>query len=324
MVSKWWGKKKRKGKSKSTNGGQFVCPSVKPNYRYEPKENTSSSKKGVTDVGNASKSSSMLKTTDTYSKNDNIITSNSYSALNDEDEDEEEDVENVYDEMANLFPNTKIGFVSNPVLQQLLNTPPKDDWDRLFQPMFDEYFNPSTVVVSLVLDAAAPRAVHLADSLVSTLINQDAPSTSFPSTQELEHFLIISQGFKESPKTPNFHDDLLHEYLHEDSTSQGPSSNVRPIYTPLELLGRWTKDHSIENVIRDPSHSVSTRKQVDTDVMWYYFDTFLTLVELKNFKQAMTKPLWIDAMQEEIHEFERLQVWELVSSPDKVMLIKLK
>ncbi|GKB24606.1 retrovirus-related pol polyprotein from transposon TNT 1-94 [Tanacetum coccineum] len=38
----------------------------------------------------------------------------------------------------------------------------------------------------------------------------------------------------------------------------------------------------------------------------------------------MTKPSWIDAMQEEIHEFERLQVWELVPCPDKVMLIKLK
>ncbi|GKC31973.1 retrovirus-related pol polyprotein from transposon TNT 1-94, partial [Tanacetum coccineum] len=38
----------------------------------------------------------------------------------------------------------------------------------------------------------------------------------------------------------------------------------------------------------------------------------------------MTEPSWIDAMQEEIHEFERLQVLELVSCPDKVMLIKLK
>ncbi|GKB61358.1 retrovirus-related pol polyprotein from transposon TNT 1-94 [Tanacetum coccineum] len=38
----------------------------------------------------------------------------------------------------------------------------------------------------------------------------------------------------------------------------------------------------------------------------------------------MTEPSWIDAMQEEIHEFERLQVWELVPYPDKVMLIKLK
>ncbi|GKE60307.1 retrovirus-related pol polyprotein from transposon TNT 1-94 [Tanacetum coccineum] len=38
----------------------------------------------------------------------------------------------------------------------------------------------------------------------------------------------------------------------------------------------------------------------------------------------MTEPSWIAAMQEEIHEFEKLQVWELVSCPDKVMLIKLK
>ncbi|GKC06724.1 retrovirus-related pol polyprotein from transposon TNT 1-94, partial [Tanacetum coccineum] len=50
----------------------------------------------------------------------------------------------------------------------------------------------------------------------------------------------------------------------------------------------------------------------------------ISQVELKNFKQAMTEPSWIDAMQEEIHKFERLKVWELVSCPDKVFLIKLK
>ncbi|GKB16658.1 retrovirus-related pol polyprotein from transposon TNT 1-94 [Tanacetum coccineum] len=32
---------------------------------------------------------------------------------------------------------------------------------------------------------------------------------------------------------------------------------------------------------------------------------------------------WIDAMQEEIHEFQRLEVWELVSCPNKVLLVKL-
>ncbi|GKE11844.1 retrovirus-related pol polyprotein from transposon TNT 1-94 [Tanacetum coccineum] len=190
--------------------------------------------------------------------------------------------------------------------------------------MFDEYFNPPTIAVSPVPVAAAPRAVDLADSLVSTSIDQDAPSTSIPSTQDQEHSPIISQGFEESPKTPHFHDDPLHESLHEDSTSQGSSSNVRPIHTPFESLGRWTKDHPIANVIRDPSRSVSTRKQLETDAMWCYFDAFLTSVEPKNFKQAMTEPSWIDAMQEEIHEFERLQVWELVPCPDKVMLIKLK
>ncbi|GKA21658.1 hypothetical protein Tco_0701647 [Tanacetum coccineum] len=58
-----------KGKSKSTNGGQFVGPSVKKN-RYEPKATTSAPKKGVTNV---------------------------------------EDVENVYDESANLIQNRKVG-----------------------------------------------------------------------------------------------------------------------------------------------------------------------------------------------------------------------
>ncbi|GJR42934.1 retrovirus-related pol polyprotein from transposon TNT 1-94 [Tanacetum coccineum] len=50
--------------------------------------------------------------------------------------------------------------------------------DSLFQPLFDEYFNPPTIVVSTVPVAAAPRAVEIADSPVSTSIDQDAPSSS--------------------------------------------------------------------------------------------------------------------------------------------------
>ncbi|GJU24072.1 retrovirus-related pol polyprotein from transposon TNT 1-94 [Tanacetum coccineum] len=186
--------------------------------------------------------------------------------------------------------------------------------------MFDEYFNPPSIVVTLVQEAAAPRVAVLANSLVSTSIDQDAPSTSIPSTQEQEHPPTISQGFEESPKTPIFRDDPLHE----DSTSQGSSSNIRKIHTSFEHLGKWTKDHLFANIIGDPSRSVSTRKQLQTDAMWCYFDAFQTSIEPKNFKQAMTEPSWIDAMQEEIHEFERLQVWELVPCPDKVLLIKLK
>nr|GFC03219.1 zinc knuckle CX2CX4HX4C [Tanacetum cinerariifolium] len=86
-------KKKMKGKSKSTNDGQFAGPSVKQNVRYKLKANTSAPKKGVTNVGNTSQSSSMLKMTGKSSKKDNLFMSNSFSALNDE----EEDVENVYD-----------------------------------------------------------------------------------------------------------------------------------------------------------------------------------------------------------------------------------
>ncbi|GJZ82642.1 retrovirus-related pol polyprotein from transposon TNT 1-94, partial [Tanacetum coccineum] len=172
--------------------------------------------------------------------------------------------------------------------------------------------------------AAAPRAVVLADSSVSTSIDQDAPSSSTPSTQEQEQSPNISQGFEESPKTPIFCDDPFNESPHEESIPQGSSSNVRHTHTLFKHLGKWTKDHPIENIIGDPSRSVSMRKQLQTDAMWCFFDAFLTSVEPKNFKQAMTEPSWIDAMQEEIHEFERLQVWELVPCPDKVLLIKLK
>ncbi|GJY08514.1 hypothetical protein Tco_0375568, partial [Tanacetum coccineum] len=166
------------------------------------------------------------------------------------------------------------GLILNPIPQQPCNTPKRDDWYLLFQPMFDEYFNPLTIADSSVPVADAPRAVDL--------------------------------GFKESLKTPLFHDDPLFESTHEDSTSHGSSLNMRPIHTPFEHLGRWTKDHPIENVIGDPSRPVSTRKQLETDAMWCYFDAFLTSVEPKNFKQAITEPSWIDVMQEEIHEFERL------------------
>ncbi|GJV77494.1 retrovirus-related pol polyprotein from transposon TNT 1-94 [Tanacetum coccineum] len=208
--------------------------------------------------------------------------------------------------MTPATPST--GLMSNPVSQQPCIPPIRDVWDRLFQPMFNEYFNPPPIAVSPVQEAPAPRAEVVADSPVSTSIDQDAPSTSIPTLQEQENSLIISQGFEESPKTPTFHVDPLNESPNKDSTSHGSSSNVRQIHTTLEHIGRWTKDHLIENVISDSSRSVSTRKQLHTDAMWCYFDAFLTSVEPKNFKQAMTKSSWIDAMQEEIHEFERLEV----------------
>ncbi|GKB25098.1 retrovirus-related pol polyprotein from transposon TNT 1-94, partial [Tanacetum coccineum] len=52
--------------------------------------------------------------------------------------------------------------------------------------------------------AATPKAINIADSPVLTSIDQDAPSTSIPSTQEQEQSLIISQGVEESPKNHTF------------------------------------------------------------------------------------------------------------------------
>nr|GEY80549.1 hypothetical protein [Tanacetum cinerariifolium] len=78
------------------------------------------------------------------------------------------------------------GLVPNPIPQQPCIPPRRDDWDYLFQPMFDEYFTPSLIVVTSVQEADAPRATVLVDSLVSIFIDQDAPSTSITSTQEQE------------------------------------------------------------------------------------------------------------------------------------------
>ncbi|GKD87465.1 retrovirus-related pol polyprotein from transposon TNT 1-94 [Tanacetum coccineum] len=59
--------------------------------------------------------------------------------------------------------------------------------------MFDEYFTPPSIAVSPVQEAATPRAMVLAESLVSASIDQDALSTSILTTQEQEHSLNISQ-----------------------------------------------------------------------------------------------------------------------------------
>ncbi|GJY80889.1 retrovirus-related pol polyprotein from transposon TNT 1-94 [Tanacetum coccineum] len=58
--------------------------------------------------------------------------------------------------------------------------------------------------------------------------------------------------------------------------------------------------------------------------LFCYYDAFLTSVKPKTYKDALTQSSWIEAMQEELNEFERLEVWELVPRPDKVMVITLK
>nr|GEV78440.1 hypothetical protein [Tanacetum cinerariifolium] len=55
------------------------------------------------------------------------------------------------------------GLVPNFVPQQPFNPPMRNDWDRLFQPMFEEYFNPPSSVVSPLPVAVAPRAVDIAN-----------------------------------------------------------------------------------------------------------------------------------------------------------------
>ncbi|GKB38761.1 hypothetical protein Tco_0883703, partial [Tanacetum coccineum] len=99
------------------------------------------------------------------------------------------------------------GLVPNPIPQQPCIPPTRNDWERLFQPIFDEYFNPPPSAISPVQEAHTPRAVDIVDLPMSTSLDQDAQSSSIPSTQEQEKYPIISQVVEESLNTPLFYDD---------------------------------------------------------------------------------------------------------------------
>nr|GEX40159.1 hypothetical protein [Tanacetum cinerariifolium] len=60
---------------------------------------------------------------------------------------------------------------------------------------------------------------------------------------------------------------------------------------------------------------------VSTDeALLCYFDDFLSSVEPKSYKEALTESCWIEAMQEELNKFECLKVWDLVPHPDRVII----
>ncbi|GKA70523.1 retrovirus-related pol polyprotein from transposon TNT 1-94 [Tanacetum coccineum] len=142
-------------------------------------------------------------------------------------------------------------------------------------------------VASLVPIEEAPAPVESIDSPSSTTVDQDAPS----------------------PKT-----------ISEESSSSDVISTTVHSDAPIsEHLRKWTNDHLLHNIISDLSSPVSIRLQLHKQALFCYYDAFLTLVEPKTYKDALTQSCWIEAMHEELHEFERLEVWELVPRLDKVM-----
>ncbi|GJT95798.1 retrovirus-related pol polyprotein from transposon TNT 1-94 [Tanacetum coccineum] len=143
--------------------------------------------------------------------------------------------------------------------------PTKNDREILFQPMFNEYFNPPPCVDSHVLAVIAPE-----------------PAVSIV----LKKLTMILKLHNNNP--------------YVDIPIPEPSSE--------------------DPILR----SISTRHQLQDEALLCYFDAFLSFVKPKSYKDALTKSCSIKAMQEELNEFERLNVWELVPRPDRVMMITLK
>ncbi|GJU29915.1 retrovirus-related pol polyprotein from transposon TNT 1-94 [Tanacetum coccineum] len=169
--------------------------------------------------------------------------------------------------------------------------------------MFDEYFQPPNVVSRAPSIAATTSIlVNTTGTPFSTLVDQDAPSASTLLTPEDSHELVLHQDVKgQEPPNAQFNDPFANIFIQEPSFEESTSrvvidSDVHTNHQPFEHLSKWTKNHPLDNVIVKP----------------------------KNYKEALLESSWIKAMQEEIHEFERLQVWELVPHPDYIMLINLK
>ncbi|GKB85111.1 retrovirus-related pol polyprotein from transposon TNT 1-94, partial [Tanacetum coccineum] len=164
--------------------------------------------------------------------------------------------------------------------------PTKNDWKTLFQPMFDEYLYPTPCVDPQVPADIAPEPAVSTDTPSLTTIDQDAPSTN----HDIEVAHMDNNPYVGIPiPEPSYDESSSHVII---------PNNVHSLNQPPEHINKWTKDHSIDNVIGDPSRP--------------------------SYKEALAKSSWIEAIQEELNEFKHLEVWELVPHSDYVMIITLK
>ncbi|GJZ53483.1 retrovirus-related pol polyprotein from transposon TNT 1-94, partial [Tanacetum coccineum] len=192
--------------------------------------------------------------------------------------------------------------------------PSRTDWDLLFQPLFDELLNlPSSVdrpapkVIALITEVVALEPDALASSPSSTTVDQDAPSPSNTQTTPETQSPVISNDVEEENHDLDVahmnNDPFFSIPIPENNSEASSSSDVIPIIVQTaapnsEHVNKWTKDHPLDNIIGDLGRPFSTRLQL--------------------YEQALF------SMQEELNEFERLEVWEHVPRLDKVMVITLK
>ncbi|GJU05208.1 retrovirus-related pol polyprotein from transposon TNT 1-94 [Tanacetum coccineum] len=161
-------------------------------------------------------------------------------------------------------------------------------------------------VIAPIAEVVAPEPAASTGSPSSTTVDQDSLSPSNSQTTPETQYPVIYNDVEEDNHdldVAHMNNDPFFGILILENDSEASSSDIIPTVvhtaTPnLEHITKWTKDHPLENIIDE--------------------------LERTNYKDALTQACWIEAMQEELHEFERLKVWELVPRPDKVMVITLK
>ncbi|GJU96231.1 retrovirus-related pol polyprotein from transposon TNT 1-94 [Tanacetum coccineum] len=150
--------------------------------------------------------------------------------------------------------------------------------------------HPALEVIAPIAEVVAP-VLAVSTGLPSlTTVDQDAPSPSNSQTT-LE---------TQPPIIPNNVEEDNHDI---EVTHMGNDP-----YFVSEHNSKWTKDHPLENIIGELARPVSTRLQLHEQSLFCYYDAFLIAVEPKTYKDALTHSCWIATMQEELNEFERLEV----------------
>ncbi|GJU30596.1 putative ribonuclease H-like domain-containing protein [Tanacetum coccineum] len=171
--------------------------------------------------------------------------------------------------------------------------PSRGDWDLLFQPLFDELLTlppsvdyPAPEVVAPIHEVEAPVPAVSTGSPSSTNVDQDAPSPS------------------NSQTTPRTQPPIIPNDVEEDNHDIEVAHMDNDPYFGIPI----PKDHPLENIIGELARPVSIRLQLHEQALFCYYDAFLTAVEPKMYKDALTQSCWIEAMQEELNEFECLGV----------------
>nr|GFB20865.1 hypothetical protein [Tanacetum cinerariifolium] len=175
-----------------------------------------------------------------------------------------------------MTPTTiSLGLVQKSSPSKSYVPPSRNDWDLLFQPMFDELLNPppsvdhqAPEVITPIADVIPPVQADSTSSPSSITVDQDAPSPSKSHTTTETQSSVIPQDIKEDNldiEVAHMGNDLLFGVPIPEVTSSQSSSTVSP-HSIVQLdhpipqhNSKWTKDHPLQNIIGQLSRLVSTR-----------------------------------------------------------------
>nr|GEW26023.1 hypothetical protein [Tanacetum cinerariifolium] len=204
--------------------------------------------------------------------------------------------------------------------------PTEGKLDLLFEAMYDDYIGGQPSATGRTIPPAQEPQVRQS-STASTTIADTAPTpTNSPSLAT--NISITSQDVDELNSNAMVYGNTFANSstsaVASSSSQNVDPSNMHMFYQPYPHEFQWTKDHPVEQVIREPSRPVLTRNQLRSDGDICMYALSVSTMEPKNAKEAMIDPAWIDSMQEELLQFKKLDVWVLVPAPDNISPLTLK